>query len=180
MYLSPGALDPDVVVVQSQQVPALSTSLFGHFKLDHTKIELIGDRRTYFNEMCNPDDAVDEPIDLVDYQLNAQRHYIVLPISKLHKAKHTFKSGSGDIMQIESVLEHTPMRWNFWHFSLQWDTNEGRLPRGRMTNRQSAICKFLKREVIAKYGMSYPDYVDVTDWLKVGKMELEPEHYTFN
>lgn len=106
----------------TEQMNDFSTSLLGVFKVEHTKIKLLGSRKDYFNDYCKPDDKVDIPQDELDYTYEQNRHFFILPINKINGMSVPGKRAEKEFIAI-CRLVHTPARWNYWHFSIQWEVN---------------------------------------------------------
>jgi len=102
----------------------LSTSLLGIFEISHTRIELTESGKRIYNEYCLPDCEVDVPMYEKDFQVNTSRNFWVILIEKIKDAKITFNKGDLPF-EAECFIQHTPMKWNYWHFSIRWKTDEG-------------------------------------------------------
>jgi hypothetical protein len=125
-------LDPETGFIRHEHISKhtvhladLSTSLLGVFELAHTKIELTVEGLGKYDQDCNPDQEVEVPIYLQDFRLNNGRHYWVLLIRDIVDQEVNYDR-SNPPFKAKCVVTHTPVKWNFWHFSIRWRTEDGR------------------------------------------------------
>ncbi len=95
----------------------LSTSLFGVFKVEHSHIVLIN--KEYYNHYCDPNIEVETPIINQDYILDKEKGFFFLNIKDIEGqvVKYEFE---GKPFEAVCRVFHTPMKWNYWHFSIRW------------------------------------------------------------
>ena len=101
-----------------ENIVDLSTSLLGVFKNDYIKIQLTEEGNKRYNEYCEPNEPVPPPQE-DDYTHVLNRNAWYIQISLLQGLTVPYNKGE-DEMFAECEILHTPMRWNFWHFSIRW------------------------------------------------------------
>lgn len=99
------------------RMPDLSASLLGIFEECHICINIL--RESDFNNYCNPNISVSSPVLNKDYVIVEDRGCWFVEISKINNQKAEYVYNSDDLFAICKVI-HTPMKWNFWHFSIRW------------------------------------------------------------
>lgn len=126
-------LDPETkkVTIQNicsptERIDDLSMSLLGIYKPDHIYLDFTPKGKLKFLSYCEPDIDPVIPIFENDFVLNENRHFWWIPIEKVHKKKVEYKSHDKPFVATCFVC-HTPMLWNYWHFSLRWNTELGPL-----------------------------------------------------
>lgn len=102
----------------------LSTSLLGVFEISHLQIELTETGKIKYNLYCQPDESVDLPIFKKDFELNKSRHFWAILIKDIMNAE-VIHIKSDLPFRAQCSIQHTPMKWNFWHFSIRWKTDDG-------------------------------------------------------
>jgi hypothetical protein len=115
---SDGMLSIKAVSIGAEKIlPDYSSSLFGIFKSEEGKIKIINDKYLGY---CKPDENVTAPAPGVDYVLESERNFWYVRIDDIHNTLIKYNDG------FEAVCEviHTPMLWNFWHFSVRWFITE--------------------------------------------------------
>jgi hypothetical protein len=129
----------------------------GVFKLDFVKISLTEQGKVKFNHPCNPDDDVEFPEDS-DYEL-VEKNFWVIRIGNINGLSIDYSRGNLPFVAYCRV-HHTPMRWNFWHFSLRWANENGELLRQQFEERElQKIAKRIgteARAIIKKFASIYP------------------------
>lgn len=108
----------------SGNIKDLSTNLVGRFKLKHLKIELTEKGKKSFNVYCEPDFDVDLPVYDEDFVLNKDRDKWFLPINYIENTEVDYNI-AGVPYKAKCIIVHTPMKWNFWHYSIKWILDEG-------------------------------------------------------
>lgn len=107
-------------------VSDLSTNLLGVFGYDEGKIKILGDDFHYYNSSCAPDFEPNIPKFQKDFILDNQRlfwHVLVDDIQRLQIEYPSVNKNSKSFTAVCKVF-HTPMKWNFWHFSIRWLISE--------------------------------------------------------
>lgn len=122
----------------TKQIADYSTNLLGVFEMQHLDIALTENGKLKYNHYCNPNEIVDTPIFQTDFDNNKVEKYFTLLISELNNYEIPYENGNEKYKGVCSI-EHTPMKWNFWHFSIRWKNvdkeylhlqNENKLKRG--------------------------------------------------
>jgi len=144
----------------------LSTSLYGVFYEHYYKIEWTTAGKEKYMHYCKSDEAVDIPVQDEDYIINNKKFFWYLPVQNIHNKEVTFKNR--DLVETKAICQviHTPMKWNYWHFSVRWkidklfwmDLDHG--GKEKWSNRLAKSARgFLKYYVTIKA----PDKEDVPD-----------------
>jgi len=111
----------------SENIIDLSIILLGVFERSYLNIKLtpkgIGD----YNHYCEPDEDVVIPILNEDYVIADNKLCFFIKIGEINGQRVHYKKGDDTFTAICEVM-HTPMRWNYWHFSIRWKTDEGIIP----------------------------------------------------
>jgi hypothetical protein len=68
---------------------------------------------------CQPDESIKPPVINIDFDTKTGRYFWCVPIVQLHNKSFDYSRGGKTFVAICKVV-HTPMKWNFWHFSLRW------------------------------------------------------------
>lgn len=105
-------------VIQSKDLPDFSTSLFGIFTLEDIKIKVTNGAYQCY---CQPNCIVDTPIFEDDFEYDSNRGHWSILFDSIHNQKIEY--ADQDFTAI-CQIHHTPMKWNFWHFSVQWYIND--------------------------------------------------------
>lgn len=108
------------------RIDDLSMSLLGNYTTDHIFLEFTNEGKSKFMEYCEPDIEPDTPIFETDFNTDSNRHFWWIPISKIHNIQFDY-TRSNEPYLATCKVQHTPMRWNYWHFSLRWSTDLGEL-----------------------------------------------------
>lgn len=104
-----------VIAMGAEKVlPDYSISLYGVFKTKDTEIKIINE---VYLEYCPPNIEVDVPIYDDDFCLKKDRGYWSVLIGDVNNKIIMYDDKS---LKAKCVVNHTPMKWNFWHFSLNW------------------------------------------------------------
>jgi hypothetical protein len=106
------------------RIEDLSTSLLGIFIEEHCG--LVFHKGSTYYEYCKPDEKVDTPIYEMDYTYDGDKGYFYIKIDDISGISVNYKNPSsktGDTYIGKCCVLHTPMKWNYWHFSIRWDIN---------------------------------------------------------
>lgn len=109
-----------------EHIQDLSMSLLGIYRPQDIFIQLTESGKIKFNHYCEPDANVPVPVFEEEFILNEDRHYWWVPIDKLSNKEFPYERDNHPFVAT-CMVEHSPMRWNFWHFSLKWKTDLGDL-----------------------------------------------------
>ncbi|MBK7302893.1 MAG: hypothetical protein IPI90_06495 [Saprospiraceae bacterium] len=100
----------------STHMPDLSTSLFGIYDTEHTKIEIL---KTELTEYCEPNYQATIPIYSNDFIFDTNRGFWFIRIGEIN-GKKIECTHRGETIEAFCIIEHTPTKCNFWHFSVRW------------------------------------------------------------
>lgn len=151
------------IVDPSKGMEDLSTSLLGIFKPNYIQIDLTATGKIKYNHYCSPDRLVDTPVFEVDYIMNVNRGFWVVLVGDINNITADYTKGDIDTkFKATCVIEHTPMKWNYWHFSIRWKTENLEFWHKLAENQKRKLSKRLGHEAratIAKFAkIEYPQY----------------------
>ena len=110
-----GKLKEVVIASGAEKVlPDYSTSLFGVFNLENVKIRVTN---SDYQEYCEPNIEVIPPVFGTDFENVEDRGYWSIMISSINNQEINYED---DSLKAICKVVHTPMKWNFWHFSIHW------------------------------------------------------------
>ncbi len=165
-----GFIRQEHICTPRKRASDLSTSLLGVFETKHIQIQLTEIGKAKYGGYCAPDLQLDPPIFNHDFELNTLRHFWVIKIQHILNAEVHYET-SNLPFKANSVVQHTPMKWNFWHFSIRWKTDSG-FWHELTEKEQEKLAKRLGHEVrayISKYArVEEPSYeeLDTSFYLK--------------
>jgi hypothetical protein len=109
-----------------EQMNDLSTSLLGIYDFSHVQIELTTQGKLKFGSRCEPDENVTAPEYSTEFIINPDRGFWVILINKISGilADYT-KNNINTRFAAKCSIHHTPVKWNYWHFSIHWDLGNG-------------------------------------------------------
>ncbi len=111
---------------QSDHIDDLSLSLLGIFSINHIYLDFTEEGKQKYMRYCDPDALVAPPVYPNDFAINQNRHYWWISIPQLNNVRFQYtRSNKPEVATC--LVQHTPMLWNFWHFSLRWETEFGKL-----------------------------------------------------
>jgi len=117
-------VNPKHICSPREQINDLSTSLLGVYKVAHIFLQFTPSGEEKYVIYCAPDEDVETPIYGGDFVTNDNRHYWSAPMSKLLNREFKYERDNLPLTAI-CMVKHTPMKWNFWHFSLRWKLHTG-------------------------------------------------------
>lgn len=103
----------------SHQIADLSVSLYGIFKNLHNEIELESTGKDIYNKDCSADEQIKPPI-FKEHFLMIPRLYWWMEAEKMHLQTIPLIY-NGTEYTVRCHIVHSPMKWNFWHFSFRWE-----------------------------------------------------------
>lgn len=117
-----GELKQKTICSPAENIVDLSTSLFGVFELKHNKIELTPDSKNELGAPCEPDCEVRIPSYNVDFYFCNKKGFWSIHIDKIYKQRvsYTFGDLPGKTFFAVCSIIHSPAKWNYWHFSINW------------------------------------------------------------
>ena len=155
-------------VIQSKDLPDFSTSLFGIFTLDDIKIKVTNG---LYQCYCEPNCIVDTPIFEDDFECDANRGHWSILFDSIHNQEIEYEDQT---LSAICHINHTPMKWNFWHFSVNWYINDidaywhdnpdyqtPAIRRKLASEARSLIKKFGKAEVMSDKKINENCYTDI-------------------
>lgn len=126
-------LDPETkkILIQHicsprERIEDLSMSLLGIFKPEHIFLDFTPKGKATYMVYCKPYADPEIPVFKDDFNLNKNRKYWWISIGQIHERKFEYTSNEKPFFATCFVC-HTPMLWNYWHFSLRWTTEFGAL-----------------------------------------------------
>lgn len=112
-------IDVQYICHPSAQINDLSMSLLGIFKPTHTQISLTRQGKEVFGIECLPDFDGLPPTYQTDFIIDGKRCYWVIQCEFINEMKVVINIDNKDV-EVISYIVHTPMKWNFWHYSIRW------------------------------------------------------------
>lgn len=112
-------VNPKQICSPPEHIDDLSTSLLGVYKISHIFLDFTVAGKQKYMTYCPPDDVVETPVYDTDFFTNDNRHYWCVLINQLHNREFKYEKDNLPLTAT-CIVKHTPMRWNFWHFSLRW------------------------------------------------------------
>ena len=112
-------LKEEYIVKQTNHLRDLSTNLLGEFLIEDCKIEITEKGKDFFSEW-NEGENASEPVYDSDFIVNENRGYFCWNIGKIISSTflHTDQISNTNY-QLHFCVLHTPVRCNFWHFSIR-------------------------------------------------------------
>lgn len=155
-----GKIRLECICSPKEQIIDFSCSLLGIYEPEHISIDLTEEGKHKYNHYCPPNAEVDAPKLDVDYTNEGNRTMWCVPIRKLHNRLFDYQKGE-DLFNTTCYVVHTPMLWNFWHFSLHWLVGDDIVTKREQVNRSTAqkighsvrvmLSQFLKEGVPLEY-----------------------------
>ncbi|MCH7396504.1 hypothetical protein MM236_00830 [Belliella sp. DSM 107340] len=117
-----GKLKVETICSPREHIEDLSTSLLGSYTYKHIQIELTTLGKESYAKYCSPDFEVDPvPIFETHFTLDSERGFWKVLIGKIENQIADFSMGNNfELFRAQCKILHTPMRWNYWHFSVRW------------------------------------------------------------
>lgn len=141
----------------------LSTSLLGIFKQNHITIELTSSGKGAYSKYCAPDLFIDPPVYKQHFLINDARGFWVIMIEKIDGQIAEYINPETHVrISVVCKVIHTPMMWNFWHFSIRWQLDTGEMLHELEDKQRKKLERKLageSRALIAKYAViKMPNY----------------------
>jgi hypothetical protein len=108
-----------------EKIIDFSSILLGRYRPEYITIVFTKEGGEKYFHYCKPDTEVDHPVFETDFIVVEGRGYWCAPIDKLNGREFPYKNlkdPNSDDEIFTCLVCHTPMLWNFWHFSLYWKT----------------------------------------------------------
>jgi hypothetical protein len=110
----------------TERIDDFSTSMHGIYNESHIRLNFTSEGKKKFMSYCEPDKEGEIPVFGTHFTNDANRSFWFVMINQLHNKKFDYTRNNDPFIAICSV-HHTPARWNYWHFSLRWETDLGPL-----------------------------------------------------
>ncbi|MBP6234863.1 MAG: hypothetical protein KA270_00935 [Saprospiraceae bacterium] len=160
-----GLIMQSYIVSPKEGILDLSLSLLGIFEFEHNQISLLDLGKTKYNQYCAPNETVDIPQMDIDYIINLERSWWSISIQKIMEQNYTCFYKETEI-KFMPVITHTPMMWNYWHFSLTWAISNFDIDSIASTNQKNRFKEIISstaRSSIQQYSMSGEIPFDIID-----------------
>lgn len=169
-----GLLKVEAICTPREHIDDLSTSLLGVYNFEHLPIELSYQGKCDYAHYCNPDDVVATPIFETHFTLNDNRGCWTVLIRDIENAVADFTMGANrDKFKAECRVLHTPMKWNYWHFSVRWyllerevylyelqdEKEKGKIKKKLGNEARALIAQYAKVEQPSYTELPTPDYI---------------------
>ena len=103
----------------------LSSNLLGIFIPEHIKIKLTTDGKTKFDYPFKEQLAIEIPIYEMDFTSDDNRGFWTIKIAEIIGKEADFsKENIKDNFVGICNVRHTPLLWNYWHFTILWETDK--------------------------------------------------------
>lgn len=122
-----GKIKASYISLQSGHLHDLSTNLIGNFLPDDRFFQITGVSKSFYTaELWNEDDReIQAPVFGTDFDYDNTKGAIYFKIARLKNFSIPYNIGEKDGFIALCKIIHTPVRANFWHFSLRWFNEEG-------------------------------------------------------
>lgn len=117
-----GLIKPSYICSPVERMDDLSSSLLGIFEASFITLEFTEIGKPKYMFYCDPDEVFEVPQEHVDFTKNENRNSWTLQIGLVNNVEFPYTIGD-DTYTATCRVVHSPMAWNFWHFSLRWDTD---------------------------------------------------------
>ena len=114
-----GRLQLKYIADSTKHISDYSTNLLGIFELQHLNICLTSSEKKIYNDYCLPEETVDTPIFNEHFEVKNIENYFTLNVSELDNYEFPYEHNN-ETHKVTCSTEHTPMKWNFWYFSIRW------------------------------------------------------------
>lgn len=119
-------IKPTYVSSPTEHLHDLSTNLIGVFIPEDRFWRIIGENKEYFTREPWPvGEVVKTPSYPDDFEHVTNLGAIYFPVNKLNGLSIPYNKAAEDGFTAICRILHTPVRSNFWHFSLRWFSEEG-------------------------------------------------------
>ncbi len=115
-----GLVKAEKIASPTKRMTDLSTNLIGVFLPEDRYIKIEREAKNgYFLRLWEEGTEVITPQFPEDFIIDENRGYFLLKIKDLHNKALEFEYNGEKLKGICKII-HTPMNWNFWHFSIHW------------------------------------------------------------
>ncbi len=150
----------DYIVINTDHLKDFSTNLLGIFTPKDCYWSIKKQRSDeYFGKSWEEGEEVASPL-FDDFEYHDERGLFYLKIENF--ARKEVRSRSEDEITVICDVLHTPVRFNFWHFSLRWRNETGEHIHELKANRirnffKSVIRKFIQDNAV----LETPDFYNI-------------------
>ena len=151
-----------------EQIQDLSTSLLGVFGTDDSKVRIEGENSNYYFEEWRPGESVNTPRVGSDFSIDINRGYFFLTIGEIEGESVDYSKGGIEGFKAFCRVIHTPVKWNYWHFSVRWINEEGDVieQKGNWKNKFLASARAMIAE-FAFYKEPFHEELEVNEYINV-------------
>lgn len=119
-------IKPSYISFQSGHLHDLSTNLISVFVPEDRFWRIVGEKKDYYTrELWSVGETVVTPFHPNDFEYIDTLGAIYFLIHQLNGLSISYNIGDQDGFIAICKILHTPVRSNFWHFSLRWFNEEG-------------------------------------------------------
>jgi hypothetical protein len=155
---STGNINIKLIAHPTENINDYSTNLLGIFELSHLKIALTASGKELYSCYCRPNEEIEPPIFQLHYSIDDERKYFTIKISDIINLKIPYKYNEQE-MKASCIICHSPMRWNYWHFSLRWLLQNGEwlheVPKKGWTRKIASTSRAILVHLIS---LQFPNY----------------------
>lgn len=164
-----GNIYASYIIAQTNHLRDYSTNLLGIFKEEDCLISFCKPITKDFLDLWSAGDIINIPLFPEDFEKDDTRGLFYLKISDFSGKQFNYLTGQGEIRTAVCHVLHTPVKSNFWHFSLRWHDEKGDLitdqkakgDRKRvLTAAKSLIQEFAKLESPAQIEINEDLYIE--------------------
>lgn len=104
----------------------LSTVLYGIYREEHVKLQLTAKGVSEYKDYCAPDCTITAPKFNTHFIIDEEMLFWAIKISDVEteKLKH-YNVNLKKEFEASCKILHTPKKSNFWHYSIDWENEEG-------------------------------------------------------
>jgi hypothetical protein len=106
-----------------ERIDDLSFSLFGIYNNRHITLQFTTQGKEKYMHYCAANETVEAPVFPDEFNKDAITLFWTVPINMLNNVTFDYTRSNNPYTTI-CLVRHTPMLWNFWHFSLRWSVLE--------------------------------------------------------
>lgn len=131
----------------TRRITDLSTILFGIFRSEHIKLQLTPEGVNEYKDYCEPDCIVKPPVFNEHFKIDEGIKYWAIKINDIAGKTIEYKNPTtNQVLKATCRVMHTPKKSNFWHYSIDWETEDG------LFRDLKPILKNFDRKVAKKFG----------------------------
>ena len=119
-----GNIELKYIADPTKHISDYSTNLLGVFEVNHIEIYLTSIGKEKYSLYCSPNETVSTPEYEIDFLRNSEKRFFTIRISLLNNQPIPYELDEVSLTG-KCIVRHTPMKWNFWHFSIHWLNHEG-------------------------------------------------------